>query len=68
MQRDKTLLKQRANLVQLAITDHKKAAEKLREMATGLENTRNTSDVVYALTQIFCVSERTILRDITTDL
>jgi hypothetical protein len=54
----------RVRFVNVAINDPKKAATKLRQMANGLSNCENTSDVIYALSEIFAVSERTILRDI----
>ena len=54
----------RAKFCQLALQNPKKAADKMRDLATGLENCRNTSDIVNALKVIFDVSERTILRDI----
>jgi len=63
MKRD-SQIKQRARFCQLALRDNKKAAEELRVMATGLENCRNTSDIVNALTTIFSVSEKTVFRDI----
>lgn len=55
---------QRTNFCKLALRDQKKAANQLRDMATGLENCRNTSDVINALCQIFAVSERTVFRDL----
>jgi hypothetical protein len=54
----------RSRFCQLAINDNKAAAAELKDMATGLANCRNTSDVIAALTEIFAVSERTIFRDI----
>jgi hypothetical protein len=54
----------RSKFCKLAITDKKKAANELRVMATGLENCRNTSDVINALTNIFAVSERTVFNDL----
>ncbi len=58
------LKKKRAKFVQLAIKDKSKAAKDLREIAYGLGYARKKSDVIYALSQIFCVSESTIRRDI----
>jgi hypothetical protein len=46
------------------MNDKKKAADQLRSMATGLENCRNTSDVIRALCEIFAVSERTVFNDL----
>lgn len=57
-------IKQRAIFCQGALADNKMAAKKLRDMATGLENCNNTSDVIYALQSILYVSERTIFRDL----
>lgn len=54
----------RATFCQLAISKPKEAASQLRDMATGLENCRNTSDVIKALTEIFAVSERTVFNDL----
>jgi uncharacterized protein YigA (DUF484 family) len=62
MQRDR-YIENRAAFCKLAINNKKLAAKQLREMATGLENCRNVSDVVEALQEIFCVSERTIFND-----
>jgi hypothetical protein len=61
--RDK-YIKQRSKFCQLALKDSKKAASQLRDLATGLENCRNTSDVVSALCEIFAVSERTVFNDL----
>ena len=63
MQRDK-YIEQRRKFCKLALRDSKKAADELRGMAKGLENCRNTSDIVFALANIFCVSERTVLNDL----
>lgn len=63
MQRDK-YIKERSDFCKLAFNNPKEAATKLRSMATGLENCRNTSDTIYALMSIFAVSERTIFNDL----
>jgi len=63
MQRDK-YIKDRAKFCQLALKNNKLAAKQLRFLANGLENCRNTSDVINALQTIFCVSERTIFNDL----
>lgn len=55
----------RAKFVQMAIQDPERAAKELRYMAEGLGNCKNTSDIIFALEEIFCVSERTIFRDLT---
>jgi len=54
----------REKFCKLAMTDRGKAANQLRDMATGLENCRNTSDIIKALTEIFAVSERTVFNDL----
>jgi hypothetical protein len=64
MKRVKYIAK-RSRFCKLALSDSKKAASELRDLATGLENCRTTSDVVVALCEIFYVSERTVFRDIT---
>lgn len=65
MQRDK-YIQERARFCKLALNDQKRAARELRELAIGLENCRNTTDVITALQTIFCVSERTVFNDIKT--
>lgn len=60
----KRITNNRANFCKLAISKQKEAANQLRDMATGLENCRNTSDVIKALTEIFAVSERTVFNDL----
>jgi hypothetical protein len=54
----------RSNFCKLAMSSPKQAANELRTLATGLENCRNTSDVINALCQIFAVSERTVFNDL----
>lgn len=61
--RDKQIQK-RVEFSRLALNDSGKAANKLRDLATGLENCRNTCDVIQALSEIFAVSERTISNDL----
>jgi hypothetical protein len=63
MKRDKNI-KIRSQFCKLAFTNQKAAAIQLRDLATGLENCRNTSDTINALCQIFAVSERTIFNDL----
>lgn len=58
-------IKKRSEFCQLALKDQKKAADQLKDLATGLENCRNTSDVITALSEIFNISERTIFYDLT---
>ena len=64
MKREK-YIKYRSDFCKLAINNPKKAANKLRELAKGLENCRNTTDTVQALKSIFGVSERTVFNDLT---
>jgi len=61
--RDK-YIKVRANFCKTAIQNNKIASKQLIDLAIGLENCRNTSDTILALSQIFAVSERTILNDL----
>ena len=63
MKRDKNILI-RSKFCKLAMTNNKAAAVQLRNLATGLENCRNTSDTISALCQIFAVSERTVFNDL----
>jgi len=56
-------IQQRAKFCKLALTKPKEAATELRDLATGLENCKNTADIVQALKTIFAVSERTIFND-----
>lgn len=60
MKRD---LKARQRFCKLALSDQRLAAVELRDLALGLENCKNTQDVVEALKNIFAISERTIFRD-----
>jgi len=54
----------RRELVELAMKSTALAAKQLRAMADGLEQCKNTSDIVFALSEIYGVSERTIFRDL----
>jgi len=54
----------RKELVEIALKSPKVAADQLRAMADGLEQCKNTSDIVFALSEIYGVSERTIFRDL----
>ena len=54
----------RKKFVQKAFNDPKLAADELRSMADGLEECKNTSDLIFALTEILFVSDSTIFRDI----
>ena len=62
--RSKKLIKKRAYFVKLAMNDKSKAARELREIAYSLGYAKTKPDIIYALSQIFCVSERTIKRDL----
>lgn len=68
MKRNIELKRKRVLFVKLAINDPKKGALRLRQLAKSLENTKNTSDTVFALTQILGVSEKTIIRDFLNDI
>lgn len=59
---DKVLV--RKKIVKESIEDPKKGADRLRVLADALENCKGINDTVYALSEIFCVSEKTILRDL----
>jgi len=61
--REKQIIK-RSKFCKLALNDKKQAARQLRTLATGLENCRNTTDIINALCEIFAVSERTIFNDL----
>ena len=67
MKRNKKLKKLRIIFVKLSVNNPKEGGKRLRELAKALENTKNITDTVYALTQIFGVSEKTIMRDLLND-
>lgn len=67
MNRNEQQRNKRIRFSQLAVKDNKAAAKKLRSMAKGLENTRTFADTLAALSEIFGVSEKTILRDLQND-
>ena len=67
MNRNEQQRNKRIRFSQLAIRDSKEAAKKLRGLAKGLENCRTTADTLAALSEIFGVSEKTILRDLQND-
>lgn len=56
-------LTNRKEFVKLAVENPKEAAANLREMASGLEKSNNTSQVVKNLSNILHLSERTIYYD-----
>ena len=68
MKRDQTKRNNRIKFSQLAVEDKKEAAKQLRNMAKGLENCRTFADTLAALSDIFGVSEKTIIRDLQNDL
>lgn len=68
MRRDIELKKIRIRFVQKAVNNPKEAEKELIQIAKGLGNTKNMSDTVYALTQIFGVSQKTIMRDLLNDI
>lgn len=63
MNRDKYIEK-RSGFCKRAYENPSKAARELRIISQGLKNCRTTNDIVFALSEIFCVSERTIWNDI----
>jgi hypothetical protein len=63
MNRDNFLKQKRTKFVQLTDTNPQKAALELHEMATALGNCKKMSDKIFALSQIFCVSESTIEKE-----
>lgn len=67
MIRDKKLQKKRKRFVKLAANDPRKAARHLRDLSFSLGETKTHKDVIFALSQIFCVSEKTIMRDLLND-
>jgi len=64
MNRDTFLKQKRTKFVQLTDTNPQKAASELRELADALANCKKTNDKIFALSQIFCVSESTIEKDL----
>jgi len=60
----KRIKNNREKFCKLAMVRPKDAANQLRDIATGLENCRNTSDIIRALCEIFAVSERTVFNDL----
>jgi len=64
MNRNPKQQKKRADFVKLAIQKPEEAAEKLRLLALGLKNVKNTSDSIEALKEILYLSEVTIFRDL----
>ncbi len=63
MKRSKGSKEARQRLVKLAFKDQKAAADEIRAMADALEACKGSSDVAFALSEIFCLSERTIFFD-----
>ena len=64
MNRNDLLKERRAKFIQLTDSDPIKASIELREMAAALANCKKTNDKIFALSQIFCVSESTIEKDL----
>lgn len=64
MNRNESLLTKRKKFVKLANENPQKASELLQQEALALNKCKNTSDVLFALSQIFCVSEATITKDL----
>lgn len=57
-------LERREKFCKLALCEPKKAAAQLKDLATGLENCRNTADTIRALQEICFVGERTLWNDL----
>lgn len=68
MFKDDKTIKRRTEFVQSTLKNPEEGARRLRDLALSLENTNTSSDVIYALSQILYVSERTIERDLIRDL
>lgn len=64
MIRDEYLKNKRKEFVKLCIQDNEKAAQELHNLADALSKCNKMRDQVFALSQIFCVSEVTIERDL----
>lgn len=64
MQRNPELVKKRAMFVKLTIESPEKAVKELHELANALLNCKHTEDKLFALSQIFCVSEQTVEKDL----
>lgn len=54
----------RQKFCRLAVYDSKKAAEELHSMADALSECNDKSDIIFALSEILFVSERTIFYDL----
>jgi len=54
----------RKEFVKRIIDNPIKGAKELRDLATGLENCKNTYDVIFALSEMLFLSERTIRNDL----
>lgn len=64
MKRSKNKLEARKKFFKIANENPKAAAELLRSKAKGLENCKYSYDIVYALSEIFYLSEQTIENDL----
>ena len=56
--------KRRKEFVKRIIDNPEKGANELRQLAIGLENCKDTYDVIFALSEMLYLSERTIKRDL----
>jgi len=56
--------KKRQEFVKRTIDNPDKAAKELEEIAIGLRNCKDTYDVIFALSEMLYLSERTIKRDL----
>lgn len=64
MNRNPYLKGKRKKFIKLCDTDIKAAAKELREQAEALEKLDRTRDKVFALSQIFFISESTVEKDL----
>ena len=64
MNRNPELRKKRKDFARLAISNPESAANELHELASSLKKCKKHQDILFALSQIFCVSESTIEKDL----
>lgn len=64
MNRNSTLKSKRAKFIKLTDINPKEAAKELSEVADALGRCTSHRDKIFALSQIFCVSESTIENDL----
>lgn len=64
MNQNPYLKNKRASFIKLVIKDTNKASNKLIEEAQAMKNCKTKQDKIFALSQIFCVSESTIEKNL----